>query len=535
MKKQSFTHSRKPKFGMRKLSIGLASCMLGMMFLTTSHVSGEVVEVWPNGQNPHSGTIGVDPQQQNLGTALGRRKAEERIKETLWVDGVKIDEKDFEHMSSSHEDYFAAEYGKGSGYYDVNKKMDSGDSALCVASVVTNMFHWWVDQNRDNIEKFKKQDIENNGVMKFNGVRQTTVDELNHFYKEYNSNKYADQSKFFDLIKSHFGNRALNPEELFELYFNGFYYNSSQRYIEDNKPAQNNLFSKVLENNKLLNPERSYGIDGFSNNVINALKSHKVLGLVHTTPLRYRHIISMWGADIDQDGKVKAIYVTDSDDREITFNDNSKRRIGMKRYDVLVDDFGNIRFTGKGATHKEEGAIYAGLYSLSRGDEVWEDYFKKYPEVQENLENNVADSNKNSEDVEVSSVEFDFLNFKYPKNEDQVSTEDMRLTLKDTNVFNQPQVKISFEEQNGNDWKEKDSGTFEEGKKYRLKIDVNKLALKIYGHLSKNKLNVIVNGKAVNIQNVVKKDSIETSFTIYSDSIDLEKINYWTDSFNNWS
>ncbi|HEL1258936.1 TPA: IdeS/Mac family cysteine endopeptidase, partial [Streptococcus equi subsp. zooepidemicus] len=223
MKKQSFTHSRKPKFGMRKLSIGLASCMLGMMFLTTSHVSGEVVEVWPNGQNPHSGTIGVDPQQQNLGTALGRRKAEERIKETLWVDGVKIDEKDFEHMSSSHEDYFAAEYGKGSGYYDVNKKMDSGDSALCVASVVTNMFHWWVDQNRDNIEKFKKQDIENNGVMKFNGVRQTTVDELNHFYKEYNSNKYADQSKFFDLIKSHFGNRALNPEELFELYFNGFY------------------------------------------------------------------------------------------------------------------------------------------------------------------------------------------------------------------------------------------------------------------------------------------------------------------------
>lgn len=56
MKKQSFTHSRKPKFGMRKLSIGLASCMLGMMFLTTSHVSGEVVEVWPYGQNPNGKT-----------------------------------------------------------------------------------------------------------------------------------------------------------------------------------------------------------------------------------------------------------------------------------------------------------------------------------------------------------------------------------------------------------------------------------------------------------------------------------------------
>ncbi|HEL1312348.1 TPA: hypothetical protein TVS09_001583, partial [Streptococcus equi subsp. zooepidemicus] len=99
---------------------------------------------------------------------------------------------------------------------------------------------------------------------------------------------------------------------------------------------------------------------------------------------------------------------------------------------------------------------------------------------------------------------------------------------------NQPQVKISFEEEDGNGWKKKDSGTFEEGKKYRLRIDVNKLALKIYGHLSKNKLNVIVNGKAVNIQEI-KKGSVETSFTMYSDSIGLEEINYWTDSFDNWS
>lgn len=102
-------------------------------------------------------------------------------------------------------------------------------------------------------------------------------------------------------------------------------------------------------------------------------------------------------------------------------------------------------------------------------------------------------------------VQISFFNFKYPKNGDQVSTENTHLTPKNTSVFEQPQVKISFEEQDGNDWKEKDSGTFEEGKKYRLKIDVNKLTLKIYGHLSNNKLNVTVNGETVNIQNINKK------------------------------
>ncbi|HEL1120097.1 TPA: IdeS/Mac family cysteine endopeptidase, partial [Streptococcus equi subsp. zooepidemicus] len=202
-------------------------------------------------------------------------------------------------------------------------------------------------------------------------------------------------------------------------------------------------------------------IDDFSTEIKNALSSHKALGLSYRTLVRYGHIVSVWGADIGEDGRVKAVYVTDSDDRDAKTNNN--KRVGLIRYSVKQDSNGKIRLTGY--TGEDVGALSMHLYTLSSAKEEWEDYFKKYPEVQENLENNVADSNKNSEDVEVSSVEFDFLNFKYPKNEDQVSTEDMRLTLKDTNVFNQPQVKISFEEQNGNDWKEKDSGTFEEGKK----------------------------------------------------------------------
>src|SRR3712207_3135176 len=125
MKKQSFTHSRKPKFGMRKLSIGLASCMLGMMFLATGHVSAEDVD--------HVGeTITVVPEQRsNWNTALEKRKAEDNVTATLWVSGVDMRGVEFKNVKDESSDYFVSEHQKGRGYYDINKRLDGRDSSLC--------------------------------------------------------------------------------------------------------------------------------------------------------------------------------------------------------------------------------------------------------------------------------------------------------------------------------------------------------------------------------------------------------------------
>ncbi|HEL1198487.1 TPA: YSIRK-type signal peptide-containing protein, partial [Streptococcus equi subsp. zooepidemicus] len=139
MKKQSFTHSRKPKFGMRKLSIGLASCMLGMMFLTTSHVSGEVVEVWPYGQDPND-KIEILSQTEDSESSQRLRdiedfQAEKKMQNvvyTKWLDGVDVKDHDFRKIVDGNIAYYATPLLNGRGFYDINKDFNR-DSDKCAA------------------------------------------------------------------------------------------------------------------------------------------------------------------------------------------------------------------------------------------------------------------------------------------------------------------------------------------------------------------------------------------------------------------
>lgn len=122
MKKQSFTHSRKPKFGMRKLSIGLASCMLGMMFLTTGHVNADDVD-------SEGGTLMLVPEQR--GNWYSYRsdiedfqadKTKEHVMYTKWLDGVTVDDSQFKKLTDKDgTEYWATPLLNGLGYYDINK------------------------------------------------------------------------------------------------------------------------------------------------------------------------------------------------------------------------------------------------------------------------------------------------------------------------------------------------------------------------------------------------------------------------------
>src|SRR3712207_1843359 len=155
MKKQSFTHSRKPKFGMRKLSIGLASCMLGMMFLTTGHVSaedntgyeGEILRIIP-GEEYNQRLKDIEDFQAE--------KKEANVRYTKWLDGVNVSEYDFRKVVDGESVYYAAPLLNDRGYYDINKDFNQ-DSDKCSAAVAANMFHYWFDRNKDSIARFLQQ------------------------------------------------------------------------------------------------------------------------------------------------------------------------------------------------------------------------------------------------------------------------------------------------------------------------------------------------------------------------------------------
>ncbi|HEY9575542.1 MAG TPA: IdeS/Mac family cysteine endopeptidase [Lachnospiraceae bacterium] len=418
--KKIINKNNQPKYGLRKLSIGLVSCVLGFTTILSplATYASELSEIenyteesplfeesvaLENEKNVEETDVEVsdtakDSEEEILAmesskvkVTLKERKVAENVHETIMLDGVSINEDEFENIKNDKEDYFAAEHGKGSGYYDVNKKMDGEDSLLCSGVVAVNMFHWWLDQNKENVEKYLKQN-DKNGVIILNNKEVTRISKIKELYaeeKQSGKDPYVDQSKFFDLIKDSFENQALMTDGLLNMYINGYGNEMSAekaRNTELNHPSSINFFNKVFHGEVLTDAMVITGLDELSSKVKEALENKRAMGVSYAAD-RYKgagHIISLWGADFDKDGKLIAVYVTDSDDRIAGLDSLEKRRIGMKRYKVS-DESGLVRFTGY--TEKGSGGSLRHFYTLDRGQSAWEKYFQENPfEEKENMD-----------------------------------------------------------------------------------------------------------------------------------------------------
>lgn len=389
MKKQSFTHSRKPKFGMRKLSIGLASCMLGMMFLTTGHVSAD------DNADPDN-ILMIVPEQRNLyGPAVEDFQADktrEGVMYTKWLGGVTVDDNQFYKLKDSSDgtDYWVTPLLNGLGYYDINKDFNE-DSDKCSGAVAANMFHYWFDRNRENIDRFLKQSPEENGIIRVAGETIKLSEFLETYHSKDNGDvTYRDKSPFFDYISQNFKGPVWT-DKLLDAWINGYGYNHKWgRNIED--PSKNtsgiNFFKKVFNEKILTDVNQVWNLDGLSYWLRDALYTDKGIGLSYgVSGLRdsMGHIISVWGADFDADHRVVAVYVTDSDDKRLTVGENGPR-VGLKRYKVFSDSQGRVRLTSyakttnTGSEDKETGGEVRGIYTLDMGRQGWENYFNSQPQ-----------------------------------------------------------------------------------------------------------------------------------------------------------
>lgn len=378
MKKQSFTYSRKPKFGMRKLSIGLASCMLGMMFLTTGHTSaaddtghvGEDITVVPEQQELYGG---YNQRLKDIEDFYAERQAD-HVRYTKWLDGVNVSENEFRKVVDGEAVYWAAPLKNDRGYYDINKDFNQ-DSDKCSAAVAANMFHYWLDKNKDNIARFMQQKPGEHGVIK---LQDTTIN-LSDFLNTYESDTgYRDKSKLFDFISNNFSGPVWT-DKLLDAYINGYGYNHKwERNTEDSKrnTSKINFFKEVFNAKLLTNVYSIENQNEFSDFLREALYTGKAVGLSYG-PVGLRaalgHIISVWGADLDEKGNVVAVYVTDSDDKKITIGEE-KERIGLKRYKVSTDEQGRVRLTAYGTTQNTGGQLRR-IYTLDTGKYIWADYF----------------------------------------------------------------------------------------------------------------------------------------------------------------
>ena len=258
---------------------------------------------------------------------------------------------------------YKAPFSSGNGWYDVNKTRSGGnidiDKNLCFAAAASNMLHWWFDQNSENVDNYiaKKGDI----------IRANRrLSELK------NSFESQEESKIFELYKVLYGynERGFYTDLLMDLFINGYRprLSGATNIENDNLIPDNNggFFYDVFKGEKLTDRTDGGDYEYLSEKLKEVLGDGGLVGLSHKA-LSRNHIVTLWGAEYDLNGNLKAVYVSDSDDQD-------ESDVGMKRYEVR-----NVGGKAKLSTNindKSAGAAVGYLHILYLGSNRWNNYFK---------------------------------------------------------------------------------------------------------------------------------------------------------------
>ena len=258
---------------------------------------------------------------------------------------------------------YKAPFSSGDGWYDVNKTRSGGnidiDKNLCFAATASNMLHWWLDQNSENVDNY----IAKNGdIIRAN----RRLSELK------NSFESQEESKIFELYKVLYGynERGFYTDLLMDLFINGYRprLSGATNIENDNLIPDNNggFFYDVFKGEKLTDRTDGGDYEYLSEKLKEVLGDGGLVGLSHKA-LSRNHIVTLWGAEYDLNGNLKAVYVSDSDDQD-------ESDVGMKRYEVR--NVGGKAKLSTNISDKSAGAAVGYLHILYLGSNRWNNYFK---------------------------------------------------------------------------------------------------------------------------------------------------------------
>lgn len=297
------------------------------------------------------------------------KKEENEPRAVIWTKGIQAPllsefEKEVD-ITDSNYSFFYAGQDKGSGWYDVNKSLpqeDGGDANMCYAAVSANQLHWWLDQNKDNIDAYLGNLAE--GEITFE--TQAKLDQLEEL-----RNSYEGQSKsgIYNLFRRYFESPyyAYNADLLNDFFINGYQVNTMGKV---NTPyffkwdPRGGFFYDVFEKNNLTMRFSAGDYTAFKRDIIYYMKDGQSIGIIHNTPTYgVTHIITLWGVELDHNNEITALFVTDSDDYE-------QPEIGMKRMLLKKNSSGYPIITTNTADNNT-GAKILEFVPLSLGEEYW--------------------------------------------------------------------------------------------------------------------------------------------------------------------
>ncbi|HEM6576661.1 MAG: IdeS/Mac family cysteine endopeptidase [Streptococcus suis] len=347
-------------------------------------VSRDDTEVTTNEQNQ----IEVTETKEILNhTSYQTESGEHR--QIVWAYGITppVMEQKGGFVKEKYGDYlnYTAPFEAGKGYYDTNKSLNASfiDLNLCFAAVSSNMVHWWLEQNSSYVERYLK---EKKGTV--NVEENYAITDLRRYI---NSFQNQQNSRVFDMFKTYYGYRTNGfvSDALVDLFINGYKPKVQGGVnLEDSQlvpDSRGGFFYDVFKEKKLTNRIFSGSYERFGEDVRTVLESKGLLGLTYRTLGYATHIVTVWGAEYDNQGKIKAVYITDSDDQQ--------EQIGLKRMGITRDASGNPRLNNH-MKNNSAGALLDYVHTIHLGQDLWEEYFNPLAKAKETASQTLADTKK---------------------------------------------------------------------------------------------------------------------------------------------
>ena len=297
-------------------------------------------------------------------------ETEEGEKRTvLFVKGVqppKLGENGDFRKSEDHGyiDY-KAPFEEGQGYFDVNKAPFGTDKNidrnLCFAAAASNTLHWYLQENRGVIEKY----IEDNG-----DVKKTVGGSIYSLKEMLNQNVEQQGSLIYQYFKEMYGNNETGyyTVPLMDLFLNGYTPKEDRKTnIEDKDlqpDARGGFLYGIIGTKPQTGMQSVNRLSDLGNSLQHYLSNNFVVCLSYTT-FSYNHVVTLWGAEYDESGLLRAVYVTDSDDQDET---GVETDVAMKRY--VVKGKGNLSFLSNAISEEANGAKINSLQYLRFGGEA---------------------------------------------------------------------------------------------------------------------------------------------------------------------
>ena len=297
-------------------------------------------------------------------------ETEEGEKRTvLFVKGVKAlklgENGDFRKSEDHGYIDYKAPFEEGQGYFDVNKAPFGTnkeiDRNLCFAAAASNTLHWYLRENKKEIQDYIK---DNGDVIRTIGANTYSLREM--------MNQEVEQqgSLIYQYFKEMYGNNATGyyTVPLMDLFLNGYTPKEDRKTnIEDKDlqpDARGGFLYGIIGTKPQTGMQSVNSLSDLGNSLQHYLSNNFVVCLSYTT-FSYNHVVTLWGAEYDESGLLRAVYVTDSDDQDET---GVETDVAMKRY--VVKGKGNLSFLSNAISDEANGARINSLQYLRFGGEA---------------------------------------------------------------------------------------------------------------------------------------------------------------------